>query len=194
MPLPGASLAELVGGGPGDAGSDRVGRGPGGDPEGVVRRRGGEGAGVDAAGDRVSAEIRQHEANIQKWIAVLDPYMSRQPKSAGWRFGNRAGTSWWCRRRPSSAVRAACSTWRHRTKSGRATSSALPTRITWFPACRLRRMCRPCGSLPGIPQGVLDRMANCAAASESDHAEIGNQSAHTGTSVRSQSAAELEPA
>ena len=29
----------------------------------------------------LSAEIRQHEANIQKWIAVLDPYMSRQPKS-----------------------------------------------------------------------------------------------------------------
>lgn len=29
----------------------------------------------------LSAEIRQHEANVQKWIAVLDPYMSRQPKS-----------------------------------------------------------------------------------------------------------------
>ena len=29
----------------------------------------------------LSAEIRQHEANIQKWIAVLDPYISRQPKS-----------------------------------------------------------------------------------------------------------------
>ena len=29
----------------------------------------------------LSAEIRQYEANIQKWIAVLDPYMPRQPKS-----------------------------------------------------------------------------------------------------------------
>jgi hypothetical protein len=29
----------------------------------------------------LSAEIRQHEANIQKWVSVLDPYMSRQPKS-----------------------------------------------------------------------------------------------------------------
>ncbi|MDC8980976.1 hypothetical protein PR370_07350 [Mycobacterium marinum] len=29
----------------------------------------------------LSAEIRQTEGNIQKWIAVLDPYMSRQPKS-----------------------------------------------------------------------------------------------------------------
>jgi hypothetical protein len=29
----------------------------------------------------LSAEIRQHEANLQKWVGVLDPYMSRQPKS-----------------------------------------------------------------------------------------------------------------
>jgi hypothetical protein len=29
----------------------------------------------------VSAEIRQTEANLQKWIAVLDPYMRKQPKS-----------------------------------------------------------------------------------------------------------------
>lgn len=29
----------------------------------------------------LSAEIRQHEANLQKWIGLLDPYMSKQPKS-----------------------------------------------------------------------------------------------------------------
>ncbi|WP_333894507.1 hypothetical protein [Mycolicibacterium gadium] len=29
----------------------------------------------------VSAEIRQTEAGIQKWIAALDPYMQKQPKS-----------------------------------------------------------------------------------------------------------------
>jgi hypothetical protein len=29
----------------------------------------------------LSAEIRQTEANIAKWSAELDPYMSRQPKS-----------------------------------------------------------------------------------------------------------------
>ncbi|UNB55478.1 hypothetical protein [Mycolicibacterium sp. YH-1] len=29
----------------------------------------------------VSAEIRQTEASIQKWIAVLDPYMQKQPRS-----------------------------------------------------------------------------------------------------------------
>lgn len=29
----------------------------------------------------LSAEIRQTESNIAKWIATLDPYMSRQPKS-----------------------------------------------------------------------------------------------------------------
>jgi hypothetical protein len=29
----------------------------------------------------LAAEIRQHQANIAKWSAELDPYMSRQPKS-----------------------------------------------------------------------------------------------------------------
>lgn len=29
----------------------------------------------------LSAEIRQHESNLQKWISILDPYMARQPKS-----------------------------------------------------------------------------------------------------------------
>ena len=30
----------------------------------------------------LSAEIRQHEANLQKWIATLDPYMARSSQKS----------------------------------------------------------------------------------------------------------------
>jgi hypothetical protein len=38
-------------------------------------------------------------------------------------------------------------------KGASATFCGLPTPTTWFPTSRPRRMCRPCGSLPGMPLG-----------------------------------------
>jgi hypothetical protein len=92
--------------------------------------------------DNGLVHIEGDDVSLVRWNHR--PALLRCTGSVGWRLGSHAGTSWRSRRRPSSGVREPCSVWRRWTKGANATFTALLTLTTWFPACRLRRMRRPC--------------------------------------------------